>query len=193
MLEKPIQFIESLLKNYLRLRNRGAGTDNFLALTDLVDDQGKFAVAQGTVGMSLINIEEERVNRAQTLDVIRGEDGAIGYANPEIRLQVHLIFVANFKDHDESIKNISAVISFFQANSVFTPAKYSELDKNIEKIVFELGSYGFEQLCYIWGVIGTNYRPSVLYKMRLVSIQERLQRRSGAIIDDTEYEGKGIL
>ena len=193
LLEKPLQFIESSLNNYLRLRNRGTGSDTYLELTDIVDDQGKFAVAQGTVGMSLINIEEERVNRAQTRDVIRGENGALGYANPEIRLQLHLLFVANFKDHDDSIKHISAVISFFQSNNVFTPAKFSELDENIDKIIFELGSYGFEQLSYIWGVLGTNYRPSVLYKMRLVSIQESLQQRSGAIINETDYRGKGIL
>ena len=193
MLEKPLQFIESSLNNYLRLRNRGTGNDTYLELTDIVDEQGKFAVAQGTVGMSLINIEEERINRAPLRDVLRGENGALGYANPAIRLQLHLLFVANFKDHDDSIKNISAVISFFQSNNVFTPAKYSELDKNIDKIVFELASYGFEQLSYIWGVLGTNYRPSVLYKMRLVTIQEGLQQRSGAIVDEADYQGKGIL
>ena len=193
MLEKPLKFIESSLNNYLRLRNRGSGNDTYLELTDIVDEQGKFAVAQGTVGMSLINIEEERVNRAQTRDVTRSENGALGYANPEVRLQLHLLFVANFKDHDDSIKNISAVISFFQSNNVFTPAKFSELDKNIDKIVFDLASFGFEQLSYIWGVLGTNYRPSVLYKMRLVAIQEGLQQRSGAIVDETGYLGKGIL
>ena len=191
MLEKPLQFIESSLNNYLRLRNRGTGNDTFLELTDIVDEQGKFAVAQGTVGMSLINIEEERVNRAQIREVIRGENGALGYANPEIRL--HLLFVANFKDHDDSIKNISAVISFFQSNNVFTPARHPELDQHIEKIVFELGSYGFEQLSYIWGFIGTNYRPSVLYRMRLVSIQEALQQARGALIDETDYRARGLL
>lgn len=191
MLEKPLQFIESSLNNYLRLRNRGTGNDTYLELTDIVDDQGKFSVSQSKVGMSLLNIEEERVNRAQTMDVIRGENGAIGYVNPEIRLQLHLLFVANFKDHSDSVKNISAVISFFQSNNVFTPARHPELDANIDKIIVELGSFGFEQLSYIWGILGTNYRPSVIYKMRLVAIQEEFQQRSGAIIDKTVYQGKG--
>lgn len=193
LLEKPLQFIESSLNSYLCLRNRATGSDTFLELSDIVDDQGKFAVSQGTVGMSLINIEEERVNRAQIRDVIRSENGSLGYANPEVRLQLHLLFVANFRDHDDSVKNISAVISFFQSNNVFTPARHPELDPSIEKIVFELGSYSFEQLSYIWGYIGTNYRPSVLYKMRLVSIQEALQQASGAVIDETDYQTKGVL
>ncbi len=190
MLEKLLQFIETTLNNYLRLRNRTTGNDTLLELTDVVDDQGKFAIAQGMVGMSLINIEEERTNRAQLPEVIRGQDGAVGYANPEIRLQLHLLFVANFKDHGDSIKNISSIISFFQANNVFTPAQYPELDKNTEKIIFELSSHGFESLSYIWGVIGTNYRPSVLYKMRLVAIQEGLQKSSGALVDKISIQGK---
>ena len=192
MLEKPLQFIESSLDRYLRLRNRATGNDTFLELTDIVDDQGKFAVAQGTVGMSLINIEEERINRAQIREVVHGDNGVLGYVNPEIRLQLHLLFVANFKDHDDSVKNISAVISFFQANSVFTPARYPELDASIEKIVFELGSYGFEQLSYIWGYVGTSYRPSVVYRMRLVAIQEDLQQTTGAVVGETDYRLKGM-
>jgi hypothetical protein len=191
VIEKPLQFIASSLNNYLRLRSRGTGTDTFLELTDIVDEQGKFSVAQGTVGMSLLNIEEERVNRAQTRDIVRGDNGAVGYVNPEIRLQVHLLFIANFRDHADSIKNISSVISFFQANNVFTSARHSELDENIEKIVMELGSYGFEQLSYIWGVLGTNYRPSVVYKMRLVAIREELQQLAGAVVDDIEFRSRG--
>lgn len=193
MLEKPLQFIETSLNNYLRLRNRVTGNDTCLSLCDIVDEQGKFAVTQGTVGMSLLNIEEERVNRAQTRDAIRTESGSVGYINPEVRLQLHLLFVANFKDHDDSVKNISAIIGFFQANNVFTPAKYPELDDSIAKIIFELGSYGFEQLSYIWGIIGTNYRPSVLYKMRLVTIQEGIQQNEGAVISETGYNGRGVL
>ena len=73
------------------------------------------------------------MNRAQQPEIIRGENGALGYANPEIRLQLHLLFVANFKDHDDSIKNISSVISFFQSNNVFSPKKHPELDENIKK------------------------------------------------------------
>jgi hypothetical protein len=29
--------------------------------------------------------------------------------------------------------------------------------------------------------------------MRIVAIQEGLQQRSGAIVDETDYQGKGIL
>ncbi len=192
MLEKPLQFIADSLDNYLRLRNRTAGIENILVLSDIVDEQGKFAVTQGTVGLSLINVEEERINRAQVPEVIRGDGGVVGYVNPPVRLNLYLLFVAHFKDYQDSIKNISSVISFFQANNVFSPATHPELSDNIEKIVFELSSHGFEQMSYVWGILGTNYRPSIMYRMRLVAIQEGLVKKGGAIVDETGFKGRGI-
>lgn len=191
MLEKPLTFIADNLDNHLRLRNRITGNEKVLVLSDIVDDQGKFAIKQGTVGLSLINIEEERVNRAQTPAVVRGTNGAMGYVNPEIRLNLQLLFVAHFKDYADAIRYISAIIGFFQANNVFSPQTHPELSPDVTRIVFELGSHGFEQLSYIWGVLGTNYRPSVLYKMRLVTIQEGVQRRPGAPVVATAFQGKG--
>ena len=192
MLEKPLEFIAASLDNYLRLRNRLTSTESVLVLTDIVDENGKFAVRQGTIGLMLINVEEEKINRAQRPETIRGEDGAIGYANPEVRLNLHLLFVANYKDYQDSIKNISAVVSFFQANNVFQPDTHPELSGEIEKIAFELSSHSFEQLSYVWGILGTNYRPSVMYKMRLVAIQEALQQRRGAVVDETTFRGRGM-
>lgn len=192
MLEKPLEFIADSLDNYLRLRNRIASNESVLVPTDIVDEQGKFAVKQGTVGLSLINVEEEKINRAQTAEVMRGQGGILGYANPAIQLNLYLLFVANFKDYQDSIKNISAVIGFFQANNVFQPSTHPELSSNIEKIVFELSSHGFEQMSYVWGILGTNYRPSIMYKMRLVVIQEGLPKKSGAVVDETVFKGRGV-
>lgn len=187
-----MEFIADSLDNYLRLRNRIASNESVLVLTDIVDEQGKFAVKQGTVGLTLINVEEEKVNRAQVPEVIRGDGGILGYANPAIRLNLYLLFVANFKDYQDSIKNISAVIGFFQANNVFRPDTHPELSGNIEKIVLELSSHSFEQLSYVWGILGTNYRPSIMYRMRLVVIQEGLQKKSGAIVGETGFKGRGM-
>ncbi|MCP4117480.1 MAG: DUF4255 domain-containing protein [Desulfobacteraceae bacterium] len=192
MLEKPLKFIADSLDNYLRIRNRIVSNERVLVLTDIVDEQGKFAVKQGTVGLTLFNVEEERVNRAQVAEVIRGQGGTLGYANPALRLNLYLLFVANFKDYEDSIKNISSVIGFFQANNVFQPETHPELSSSIEKIVFELSSHSFEQMSYVWGILGTNYRPSIMYRMRLVVIQEGLRKQGGAVVDQTGFKGRGM-
>ncbi len=48
-----------------------------------------------------------------------------------------------------------------------------DFDADIKKLIVELFSYSFEQLYNFWTVVGTNYLPSVLYKVRLVRFQEK--------------------
>ena len=66
-------------------------------------------------------------------------------------------------------------VGFFQAKNVFTndntPALAAE-DPNIKKLILEFYSYSFEQMYNFWSVLGTKYLPSVLYKVRLLKIQE---------------------
>ncbi len=187
MLERPLQFVASSLDEFLKLKTKTTGNDSIVELTELVDDSGKLAIKQGKVGVTIINIEEERINRAQVPEAIRN-NGDIAYVNPEIRLNLYLLFVANFNKYADSVRAISGVISYFQANNVFRPETHPGLDAEIQKIIFDLGTQTLEQLSYIWGFLGTSYRTSVVYKMRLVRIQEGLQRKSGAQVDATDYE-----
>ena len=100
-------------------------------------------------------------------------------------LPIYILISANFQDklvsdssddYVEGLKQLSHIISFFQAKNVFTQdnspalAKY---DPDIQKLVVELYSYSFEQLYNFWSVVGTKYLPSVLYKVRVISFQEK--------------------
>jgi hypothetical protein len=40
-------------------------------------------------------------------------------------------------------------------------------------MVVELYSYSFEHLYNFWSVVGEKYLPSVLYKIRILTFQER--------------------
>ncbi len=191
MLEKPLQFVAGSLDEFLKLKTKAMGNEALVVLSELVDENGKFAVKQGQVGLFVINIEEERVNKAQVPET-RRSNGEIGYINPEIRLNLYLLFAANHKNYDDSLKAISNVIAFFQANSVFRPETHPALAPEVKKLIFDLCSYSFEELSYIWGVVGTSYRPSVIFKMRLVHIQEGLQRGTGGKIVHTDYDFHGI-
>ena len=78
-------------------------------------------------------------------------------------------------DYIEGLKQLSKVIGFFQARNVFTKEAFpllASIDPAIEKLVVELYSYSFEQMYNFWSVIGTSYLPSVLYKVRVLKIQE---------------------
>ena len=138
----------------------------------MVDETGKYAIHSETVGLSLINIEEERLTREQLPDY-RYVNGQHIKKEPELKLNLHVIVVANFTHYDVGLKYLSLVLTYFQSHPFFTPSEYPALDTRITKLIVELQSLGYEQLNQIWTYIGGKQLPSVIYKVRLVAIQDQ--------------------
>lgn len=117
----------------------------------------------------LINVSEDRKfrNPDQYSGVIR--DGIRTQMNPEIRIELLVLFVSKFKLYNEALKFLSYVIKFFQANRIFTPKNAPALsDENIEKLIVELISIPLEEQNQVWHSLSTSYLPSVLYRIRLL-------------------------
>jgi len=162
----------------------GSPTVDRVFLTSVATEGGGVVIPDKSVGVSLINIEEDRVYKDQKTTIINNQ-GNVEHLNPEIKLNLYILISANFQNTDdndssddyvEGLKQLSLIISFFQARNVFTPEnspKMADYDPNLKKLVVELYSYSFEQLYNFWSVVGTKYLPSVLYKVRMITFQER--------------------
>ncbi len=75
-------------------------------------------------------------------------------------------------DIHASVKFLSATLSFFQSNCVFTHSNTPDLNRNIEKLTFEIVNQDLQNQSHLWGTLGGKYLPSILYKVRMVTIQE---------------------
>lgn len=118
----------------------------------------------------LINISEDRKfrNPDQYSGIIK--DGIRTQMNPEIRIELLVLFVSKFENYDQGLRFLSHVIKFFQANRIFNPLNTPQLsDENIEKLIVELISIPLEEQNQVWHSLSTSYLPSVLYKIRLLS------------------------
>jgi hypothetical protein len=183
MIDTSLSFITNELNEYLKLRTGTPEVDRVF-LTSVATESNGVVIPDKSLGVSLINIEEERVYKDQRTSVINNE-GNVEYLNPEIKLNLYILISANFQDNIENdssddyvegLKQLSFIISFFQAKNVFTQGNSPALagfDPNIQKLVVELYSYSFEQLYNFWSVVGTKYLPSVLYKLKVVTFQEK--------------------
>jgi len=183
MIHTCLSFLTNELNEYLKVRT-GSPTVDRVFLTSVATEGGGVVIPDKSVGVSLINIEEDRVYKDQKSTVINSF-GNVERLNPEIKLNLYVLISANFQntneqdssdDYVEGLKQLSYIISFFQAKNVFTPEnspKLAEYDPNLKKLVVELYSYSFEQLYNFWSVVGTKYLPSVLYKVRMLTFQER--------------------
>lgn len=174
---------------------------NRVFLTSVATERDGVVIPDSSLGLSLINIEEERVFKDQKTTKIN-EDGIAQHQNPDLKLNLYILISANFQDttgqesddYVEGLKQLSYVISFFQAKNVFTidnsPA-LADFDPSIRKLIVELYSYSFEQLYNFWTVVGTKYLPSVLYRVRLLRIQEEAITDSNLPIEKIGIDSHG--
>ena len=97
---------------------------------------------------------------------------AIAICNPELKLNLYILLVANFALYKTGLEFLSGAIGFFQSKNVFTHDNTVDLDPAIQKLIVEMHTLSFEQQNHLWGSLGAKYLPSIMYKVRLLSIQE---------------------
>jgi hypothetical protein len=148
------------------LKNRFSLGEDKVLLSNIVNQDGSLAITESDkVVITLVNIQEETISSRvnSNMDQMR-----------PINLNLYIMCSAYFidKNYPESLKFLSAVISFFQANCVFNHNNTPDLDINVEKLTFEIVNQDLQGQSHLWGTLGGKYLPSVLYKVRMVTIQE---------------------
>ena len=192
MIHSVLEFLTQELNSFLKLKV-GDPLTTRIFLSGVTNEAG-IASPDQSLGLSLINIEEERTNKEQQSRFVNSV-GKVEKRNPEIQLNLYVLITANFQnkqanntsdDYVEGLKQLSYAIAFFQSKNVFTPENspaLSGFDESLKKIVVELYSYSFEQLYNFWSVVGAKYLPSVLYKIKTLTIQENAIQESGEPIE----------
>ena len=172
MINIALQFLKDEANTYFFTRTGSNSVE--IKMTKIVDEAGKYAFSEETIGVSILNIEEERIFKSQLPDY-KYVNGQHVVLEPELKLNLYVLFAANFKLYDEALKYISLLITFFQSHPYFTPDVYPGLDSRITKLIVEMQSLNYEQLNQIWTFIGGKQLPSIVYKVRLVVLQDENQ------------------
>ena len=172
MLDVALDFLIKNVNGWLSLRTESGDDFGQVEVGRIVDDSGKWVITKERIGVALINIEEERVLRTQIPDValVGGQHVVL---QPELKLNLHLLFAANFTRYDLALRYIAFVLMYFQSHISFKQADYPGLDPRIEKLSMELQSLSYDQLNQVWAFVGGKQLPSVIYKVRMVALQDR--------------------
>ena len=172
MLDVAIGFLKDELNTYLLTQT---GSDTVMVImSTVVDEAGRYAFAGDSICCTIINIEEERIlkNHHPDYTTVNGQHVVL---TPELKLNLDVLFAANFTQYDQALKYISYVLTFFQAHSVFASDQYPALAPGIGKLTAELLTLNYEQLNELWAFIGARHLPSVVYKVRMVTLQDAAQ------------------
>jgi len=99
--------------------------------------------------------------------------GARQRAEPEIRMNLWVLFVAKFPDdYGQSLHQLSRLVRYFQNHRVFNQENSPNLKPEISQLVLELITSSFSEQNEIWGALRSAYQPSALYKVKLIVFQD---------------------
>jgi len=182
MINEALKFLRSEVDAYLHLKSGGTNNESLIVLSNVANgtDSG-WAIPSQKLGLSLINIEEEKVFKEQQTH-FKNQAGIVEEYNPEIKLNIYMLVCSNYinnpgdtgdNKYEQGLKQLSQVITFFQGKNVFTTENSPAMaDTGLKRLVVELYSYTFEQQYNFWSILGAKYLPSVLYKVRVLSFQD---------------------
>jgi hypothetical protein len=142
----------------------------------------------GKAILSLVNVEEDKVAKQQE-NFSRSDSSAV-YKSPPLYLNLYVLFAINKPEYDDCLQWLGHIMQFFQYQNVFTPITHPNLDPKIPRVVVDLFSLNFEQVNHLWSTLGGKYMPSVLYKIRQISVDENLTISESGFIKTIQLNEK---
>ncbi|MCB2206178.1 DUF4255 domain-containing protein [bacterium] len=182
MIDKALLFLAKKVNQYFDAEY-GPVTEDRLTVGNITkyvesdggnDEDGTHAL------LTLVNLEEDRMAKNPE-NFHRTVDGIV-YRNPKILLNVYALFTAIGNTYTTSLETISLIIRCFQGSHVFESSTEPDLDASLEKLSLELCTLNFEQVNHLWSTLGGKYLPSVLYKVRVVGIEDTGRDVEGDLI-----------
>lgn len=92
----------------------------------------------------------------------------IALTNKPLYLSLSVVIAASFSaaNYADGLKLLSHLLAFCHRNPLFTHQNSPDLPDVIEQIAIEIQTIPLEQLSHMWGMLGTHYLPSAVYKIR---------------------------
>ena len=170
MIDTAINHIASNVNQHL-MRTFGLNED-VVVVSNILEQDGTVAThVNNKIVVSLVNIEKEAVALGNP-----GRPAATAarrtVTSPPIYVNLYLMFASYFSgsNYQEGLKFISNTIRYLQGQSVFDQRNSPGLDPAIEKLTMDIHNLDITDLSNLWGVLSGKYLPSVLYKVRTVTV-----------------------
>ena len=170
MIHHAVKFLKDQLNTHIKLV-LGPGPEEtdpdkvqFVEMKDM--DPLKFVGP--AVYMLLINIEQENTLRPADRFTRRDPDGTQHKIQPDIMMNLYVLFVSRFGKYDEGLSHLSQVIKFFQGRPLFNHQNAPDLNGEIDQLAVEMVTLPFGQINEVWSALRTTYLPSVVYKVKAV-------------------------
>jgi uncharacterized protein DUF4255 len=157
--------------------------EDLVVVSNLTEPDGNMvSQVSNKLALFLVNIEKDGMPYRAS-QATAGGFGRGGISHAPVHLNLLLLFAATFSgtNYPESLKFISHTIGFFQSRPVFDHQNTPELDSRIDKLMLDIENLSIADLSNLWGILSGKYMPSVMYRVRVVTID------SGQLIGQAPY------
>lgn len=202
MLYQALKLVKEEINTYLNFHLETSPTVEVAILDNIAMIHQDDSNLQDHVVISLVNIEEER--SLKNARIVRKDSltGQSTYEHPSVHLNLYLLFSAYYVSatgggYEKAINALNYVIEFFQhrPNFSFTSSPNTPVSSNLDdfptnqiKMQFNIYTMTTEQLNHLWGSLGGQQLPSVLYRVALVEIRDQQQADGGQLIEEIQSQ-----
>ena len=169
MIDRVLNLVLNRLNGYLAGQFRTS--EDIVALSPLTDAEGKPAdTVRNKLALFITNIAEDPMPRG--IGAGRGAPmGQVAQPHP-MHLDVYVMLAAAHDPdkYGEGLKQLSAALRHFQAEPVITPQTAPDMPEGLRQLSFEISNLKVEEMGQMWGNLGGRYVPSVMFKIRFVTI-----------------------
>lgn len=172
MINAALTFLKNHLDEQLRLHSAASEVAEDRAVFVNIAADGALSFKEGAVTVVLVNAEEDRTMRPAEPYRTTGDDGARRRVEPQVPMNLFVLFVARFGEYDQSLTYISRVIRHFQVNRVLTPQNAPAMNPDIGQLTMELHTLSMQQQNDMWNMLKAGYQPSVLYRVKMIVFRD---------------------
>ncbi len=167
MIKKVLDTLKGQLDNYLK--SVLTPHVSYVEVSNLVTSSGSAVPFTDKIVITLFAVDEEKAMKSQTYT--KQVNGVTTIVNPEIRLNLNILVSANFTNYEMGLGALSQAITFFQGKNVFNHQNTPELTDAVEAVYLDFVNQSESEQYDVWTKIGAKYQPSVIYKVRMLTIQ----------------------
>ena len=138
MINHVLSAIRNELNDFIKIKDpTNFGDLDIVVLSNLVTQNGELAFttsdnnqSEHKIVITLVNVEEERILKEQNYFKKSDDDNIISL-NPEIKINLSILFTAYSTSYDTSLRILSYLLGFFQMKNVFRIVLLLELFQSI--------------------------------------------------------------
>lgn len=169
MLDTAILFLKEELNSYIKIKT-GGQSENIIRFAAF-EPPKSLSIENNCITVLLLNLEEERLFKSGASQVNRLSRHGDQSSNVALDLNFHLLFLANFQDYAMGLSMLSLVLKFFRSYRIFSQRRFPALASDIEQLATELVNLTFSEQGELWRSLDMPCSPSVLYKVRMLTLQ----------------------